>query len=330
MPQPSSRRTCRVCISAVWLLLVIGATLPCPAAAEDGAKHTALPFVTVPWVRTAPAIDGVIGKDEYAVSSSLFPFRMASDGKLTRNQTLAFIASDDKHLYVAWRCAYRGDKPSANAEARDDSVWDDDAIEVFLFLSPTTPKPLYHFIGNSKGVFYDELDGRADWDGEWIYRTRIEPHYWYGELAVPYKTLGLAGAPADGTVWGFQLGREPEISLWSYRPGGGFYHGGGKIIFDRKGVGVRVEEFPAVVGENRLKVKLAFPDGAATVQRLNLNIDGGVDTVKTTKDVEPRAGKVVAGEMAYALKAKGPRVLSLSVADAGTGKQGISFCARAS
>jgi hypothetical protein len=92
----------------------------------------------------------------------------------------------------------------------------EDAVEVFL--QPKAPNgPLYQFVVNALGTYYDALDNDPTFDCKAQIAARREAKSWSVEMALPWKELKLS-PPRSGEVWGFNVGREhrpKEPTEWS-------------------------------------------------------------------------------------------------------------------
>ncbi|MEN6549457.1 MAG: sugar-binding protein [Armatimonadia bacterium] len=132
-------------------------------------------------------------------------------------QTTVRATWDDRALYLHVICL-EPDPPALTAAVRDrdGSVWLEDAVELFLQPDPARADFL-HFIVNARGVLYDARNDDPGFQAEVQLRTVVLPQAWQLEMALPWSQLGVR-APAEGAVWGFNVGREhrPEAPVeWS-------------------------------------------------------------------------------------------------------------------
>lgn len=179
------------------------ATEPSPRPA------TAPPLVVVPRAHASPKIDGDFSLDEWRDAAAFTGFIDLASGGLTDLQTTVLLTYDAEKLYLAlFALLPPGYELRTTADTRDGQVWNDDSIEVLL--DPTRARLAgrgFHFIGNSRGVFYDDQDNRVAWNGAWEYQSRIQENWrgvglrcWTVELAIPFAELGRK-TPADGERW---------------------------------------------------------------------------------------------------------------------------------
>lgn len=168
------------------------------------------------------------------------------DGQTPANPTEARVAADKDGLIVAVSMAARrvsSANPSANdpEQHRDGPVLDDESLEIFI--DPDRQgRDYFRFAINPRNVVVDE-SSRAGiaYNPTWRHMARFgrvdSLETWDVEARIPWEALGLAGPPAPGTEWGFQLsrrdysaaretaqkrGREkigPEISQWARADG---------------------------------------------------------------------------------------------------------------
>ena len=305
----------------------------------DGPKTTrpittVLPLTALNVVNTAapqtPVVDGLIGDWEYLPwASSIGPLRALSDGGPTEDKTYAYVACDDKKLYIAWKATYRGDAPPASTKPaeRDGHVNVDDSVEV-LFVPPGGP--WIHLIGNSVGALYDDKEGDFNWNGNWEYKTSIRPGEWHGELAIAWADLGLAGPPADGSEWLFDVCRSSstyaEQCKWCWLNGvGGFVSKQfmGKLRFDSKGWGFCLKPLTAHVGENvgMLYVPMSRFGGGSLVWGLRVLDESGKVICRKSDILTPRKGDLYEHGVIYDLPGQAVYTFSMSVQDPRTGEE---------
>lgn len=171
------------------------------------------------------AVDGVLDDETWTAAPELVGFTLlGGDGDATV-QTVARVAWDDEGLYVAVECAEpHPEHLVAQYHDRDDPVWFDDCVEVFV--SPhRTGTPYFQFVVNCLGTCFDSAGVNHGWNGEWEATARIAKDHWTAELAIPWEAFPTA-APKEGDVWRINICRErqsgpqgskksAELSSWS-------------------------------------------------------------------------------------------------------------------
>ncbi len=122
-----------------------------------------------------------------------------------RSDIWIWTQGDQLHLRVELEEPAMAKIPMTVA-TRDGVVWDDDTVDIFL-IKPNGQK--YHFIYNAIGTQFDELNGDKSWNGDWTVSVKRELYAWKSDVVIDMKSLG--GKPAEGTEWGFQIGRFRHI-----------------------------------------------------------------------------------------------------------------------
>jgi hypothetical protein len=177
-----------------------------PAAAPAGAANRGQ--ASAVYTKQAPAIDGMAAGPAWQQCPPLTLGRIdgAAIGDL---KTAAFILLDDKNLYVAWQCDDKNTAAlAANATARDEEVWKDDSVELFVC---SDGKTAYQFVVNSKGALLDgkgPVDGTADrsWNSSATAKADIQKGKgWSVTLSIPLKDLGVKSG--KGQTWVLNLYR---------------------------------------------------------------------------------------------------------------------------
>lgn len=171
----------------------------------------------------APTIDGDLGDAVWTGRRPLEPFVLtaSSDTEAPTAATTAWLAADDQALYAAFRCAEpKAAQVKAVGAAKDDPVWEGDAVELFASLGEAA-SPYRHFIVGPRGVSWDGQSGAdgddVSWNGDWTCAARLGADGWSAELRIPWEALG--GRPAAGASRRANLCRArtpvPELSTWS-------------------------------------------------------------------------------------------------------------------
>lgn len=140
------------------------------------------------------------------------------------------LAYDDANFYAAFTCREdRMDQLKAEYPKRDDKVWRDDSVSIFLD-TRRDHKHYFQLCASVVGAKYDGtevIDNPDSWNGEWQVRvsgfplhSKPETHsgQWRILVAIPFASLGV-GTPKPGTVWGANFCRHElphsELSSWS-------------------------------------------------------------------------------------------------------------------
>jgi len=187
-----------------------------------------------------PSLGGVMDKTWKQGAKIDDFFVLDGEGSKAAQKTAVSVSWDNNNIYIAFKCtAPKGTK--ADITTRDGAVWLDDSIEIHL-QPDTASTSFYHFIGNAKGVFYDEKSlNNSSWNGNWNYKTMIGNGFWEGTLSIPFSSLGMVAPRGnDDLTIGFNVGRShfrpsSYLSCWSPIYGSSFNDPGhfGRLTFSR-------------------------------------------------------------------------------------------------
>ncbi|MCE5271024.1 carbohydrate binding family 9 domain-containing protein [bacterium] len=175
----------------------------------------------------APAVDGVLddplwaGADWQGGFSQLKP----SPGAPARAETRVAVAFDDRHMYVAWRCASpAGPATNSKTNRADGDMDTDNAVTLYLDTFHTR-RDCYYFSTNSLGIRVDGRigeDGNTNdksWDCAWQVAAREDSAGWSAEMAIPVAELRIP--KGDSAAWGVNFRRNYpeyfETSFWQER-----------------------------------------------------------------------------------------------------------------
>jgi hypothetical protein len=158
----------------------------------------------------APKIDGRLDEALWKRAADvdrLIPIDLVSKASVP---TEAWLAWDAENLYLAVRAT---ETDIANLRVqdreRDEAVHRDASIELFLDTN-LDRKTFYQFVVNANGSVADGMTDDAgfhrDWNGQFSAATGRAGDAWTLEVAVPWKTLGIA-APKAGDKMGLELCR---------------------------------------------------------------------------------------------------------------------------
>ena len=189
-------------------------TLSVLATCTIGVTAMAQPVLPVYAVRQAAdtvRIDGMLDEATWALSPRVGEMRLIhAPERRPFFPTEAAVTWDTTHLYVAFACS--DTEPWARYGTRDDRLWEEEVVEVFL--DPDGDGRDYAEIEVSPtNVVVDLLiaapkaagPGARRWDVAGL-RTAVRRHTagWVVEMAIPWASLDKAGvttAPAPGAEW---------------------------------------------------------------------------------------------------------------------------------
>lgn len=168
--------------------------------------------------RPAPTLDGLLDNSYLEEGMSFENFTLLNSHKTPEEGTTAYVAWDDKNLYVIFICNEAdASKIVANSTLkRDEMVYTTDCVEL-LINRKNDGKGFMQFIVGAGGTIYDEKNGESSWNPKWQWITARNKGTWVAEMIIPMSVLG--GAPKPGETWGINFARErvqkAEKSVWS-------------------------------------------------------------------------------------------------------------------
>jgi hypothetical protein len=163
---------------------------------------------------------------------SLPPFTLADGSGPALQQTRVRLCWDDTALHVRFDCADRD--AWGTYQRRDDPIYEEEAVEVFLAPGEEDPARYFEFEVSPLGVLFDariynptslraDLVGDPAWDCpglRWEAGPGTERQDWWAVLSIPWA--GLLPAGGLPPVWRANFYRierprdgEPEFSGWS-------------------------------------------------------------------------------------------------------------------
>lgn len=201
---------------AISLLLAVAAMSGCDAplgrtgqAAQfsDFAGGKDAPAYRAVLAEAPPVVDGEMDAAYKAAEGIEFVFINGAKRKPKAATTARAVCTKDA-LYVIFRCRYSD--PGAvrwSCRTRDDAVWNDNSVEVFLEPTGAGSRNYYQVTVNPGGTIADSLarDHKA-WNPQLQVKTKVKPGEWTAEMAIPFAELGLAEGKVN-KVWRMNLTR---------------------------------------------------------------------------------------------------------------------------
>jgi hypothetical protein len=205
---------------------------PAPAAPAVVSRDEA-GRVTVRAVRLdAPLeIDGALDESLYVRVAAISDFVQVEpeEGAPATERTEVWLAFDNDHVYVAFRCWDSEPERRVATEMRRDSgtTWNgNDVVSVFFDTFYDRRNGIGFTInsvgGRNDGQITNERQYSADWNPVWDFATGRFDQGWTVEIAVPFKSLRYREGVAQ--IWGFNALRanrwKNELSLLTRVPAG--------------------------------------------------------------------------------------------------------------
>ena len=200
-------------ISLLGVLLTMGACAAAPELTGQAARFADFragkdaPTCRAVLVETPPVVDGRMAAAYKAAAPLQFVVSNGEKRKPTDATSARVVCTKDA-LYVLFRCRYSD--PGAvkwSRRTHDDSVWNDNCVEVFLEPTGAGSRNYYQVTVNPGGTLADSLarDHKA-WNPRLKVKTKVEPGEWTAELAIPFDQLGPGGTKVN-KVWRMNLTR---------------------------------------------------------------------------------------------------------------------------
>ncbi|MFC2090043.1 DUF5916 domain-containing protein [Bacteroidota bacterium] len=174
------------------------------------------------FLETPPRIDGLVNDACWKDLTPLTSFfqREPEPGQASTLETEVYFAYDRENFYMAIRCFSDPNDITANEQARDVDLSNDDRIQLILD-TYLDKRNAYWFQIGPRGSIGDAIvsdNGAAfnkAWDGLWTGKAKINSLGWDAEIAIPFKTLSF---DPEKETWGIKLIRyqksKEEIAYW--------------------------------------------------------------------------------------------------------------------
>ncbi len=174
-----------------------GVALVPPSSALDGC-------LTIPLRAEAPALDAKLDDAVWSRAATLpelETIKSRFQGYESPASHLAFTATNT-HLHIAFEYAFPAGNTVEAGQLRtpalEPEVWGSESWEFYLKLNGH----LYRFAGNAAGGYTESVDMENKWNPEWRYVSNLamlidNSQVWRGEIAIPWSTLNLNGAPTE-------------------------------------------------------------------------------------------------------------------------------------
>jgi hypothetical protein len=202
-----------------FFFLVLAFFFAFPAFARANPPELTATFITEPIV-----IDGVLDEAAWQRAQKIDTLQQREpiEGALASERTEVRVLYSQSRLYVGVICY--DSQPEAIVATRFDRdvMLDSDDRVTLLFDTFFDHRNAFIFQMNAAGARVDQIitdegqDLNRDWNGIWYGRTRISPHGWTAEFAIPFQTLSFV---AGQSTWGFNvqriIKRRTEEAVWS-------------------------------------------------------------------------------------------------------------------
>ena len=310
----ASRRSCRIVaveILALALAAASAAQTPAGAAAPgvqllarppgfDGPAPPVAPATvardesgraTIRAVRveTPLRLDGRLDEALYATTLPISDFIQLEpdNGREATEKTDAWLAFDERYVYLSFRCWDSAPERRVSTEMRRDSFTNwlgNDLISVFIDPYYDRRNGLSFSInaigGRNDGQVTNERQYSGDWNPVWTFAVGEFDGGWTAEIAIPFKSLRYQSSATQ--VWGFNALRtnrwKNELSTLTRLP-----QGRGQQAVQQASLAATVVGLEVPAAARNLDIKPyvttnAFTDATRASGRVsNLDADVGVD-----------------------------------------------------
>lgn len=323
----------------------VGATT---TSATATAKAT--PTLVVPFTDTAVKLQELLNGNWPAEPASIAKLRLIGDQARSRLRAVAADADslaaadvppnqptavqllyNKEALFLSFVCSEdQMQKMVSNCRRRDEAVYSDDAVEIFLKPDPNGID-YYQIAVNSIGAFADKqwqqsgLSRRksvCDWNPDIEVQAKIRDKSWCVAVKIPFAGFGLNGPPVAGSFWYLNLGREqqptPGVELSTWAPVETSFHEifrWGKLFFAAIPA-VLFEDLrlpPARIGVSQLEMPLQNNSGKALQGWLQIRTSENVDCEELLEWSCPEAKSTIV--VPYRVQAPGAMKMQFTLLD---------------
>src|SRR3989449_980834 len=202
-------------------LLLTGA--PACVSAQSAGERVKVPRTefTIPRVDRPPELEDFLQGPLPEAWTTDFRQRDPGDGNPVSQRTAAYLAHDDRSLYVVFVCHDDPAKVRARIARREDTDGDD-AVVVYLDTFRDRERA-YMFMTNPLGVQLDGIltegqDEDLSFDAVWQSEGRLTADGYVVRIVIPFRSLRFPRAPTQ--TWGIALGRiirrNSEEAYWPH------------------------------------------------------------------------------------------------------------------
>ncbi|MFC1558623.1 DUF5916 domain-containing protein [candidate division KSB1 bacterium] len=184
-------------------------------------------IITAVKVNSSIKIDGDLDEEEWmeCIPVENFIQQEPLDENPASEKTIVKIIRNNENIYFGITCLdSEPDKIVANEMRRDEPLYNDDNIEIFIDTF-NDKKNCYYFRTNPMGARFDAFitdEGRNRnfaWNTLWICSAKKTKTGWTAEIAIPLHSIRFK---VDADSWGINFGRhirrKDERTFWSYVP----------------------------------------------------------------------------------------------------------------
>ncbi|MFN8221027.1 MAG: sugar-binding protein [Fimbriimonadales bacterium] len=228
-----------------WAGIGACAALAAGASAQAPAEYKKRPIEGVR-ITTPPVIDGDLSDEAWNASAKADTFVDRVTGAPVDDQTTAYIAFDEKYIYVAFRCRdSQPDRIMARETIRDhkyanrnsdDSPNKEDNVTFSIdpfFTQKATEVSVFsvNAIGTRSAAIAGGRGGKVEWKGDWDAAAKRQPDGYTVEMRIPWDivTHPSGASPCTMGIDFFRFQNRNKVeSAWSNVGTKGFYEDAGQ------------------------------------------------------------------------------------------------------
>ncbi|MBQ7651379.1 MAG: hypothetical protein IJS15_10495, partial [Victivallales bacterium] len=158
-----------------------------------------------------PKLDGIIDASEW-FGTTAGDLPELKSRKAPSQTTKWYAGCDSEHLFFAFHCDEANvDKIRrrfTHSEERDNAIYTDDCIEIFIDPFGNDKDGIFHFAINTAGIIFDAYNGDAAFQSDIKVACRIDKTFWELEAQIPFADLGIS--PKGAEMIRINLGRERQ------------------------------------------------------------------------------------------------------------------------
>ena len=174
---------------------------------EVASSNISIPTIDLPEIESkAPVMDGTLNDPFWAKAKKFTVFHDYKEN-LKYDSTEAYIGTSGTDLYVGFICKGKNNPPLLNK--RDDVIWNDDSVEIFLNTNSASDN-YYHIAINNGGTVYDVFRTIVNEPFDCKIETKAirTDDSWSLEAKIPISSLNMDKITKQ---WKFNLCRNDNV-----------------------------------------------------------------------------------------------------------------------
>lgn len=155
--------------------------------------------VPVPEAEKLDAIDGEFSIEELnKTATRIIGGVRLKAVNIAPNSTTAWLKHKGHLFYIAVRAEYKGNL-NVKALSRDDEVWQDECVELYIQPDSTSPE-YYQWAINPNGIIFDSKGHNPQWNGTIISAVKKYDNYWNIELLIDLSQFNVSNTKTTSVM----------------------------------------------------------------------------------------------------------------------------------